>query len=348
MGGIDNLPVTGGDAFDPSSDEMTMKRIGVRQTFPAAAKREARRVVARRQVDEARARAQAERRIVQRAVADAWIDAWAAQHEAHAIGNLHEQALLAAKLARARLAGGAGSVAETLAADAAVLELENREEEADAKSEAALANLRRWVPSATGVAVSDAPNFDSQPVQREQLLTRIDQLVPLLGATARVETAAAAIDESRAEKRLDWSVSASYGQRDRDRSDMLSVEVEVPLPLFASSRQDRGTLAREAEYREAVALRDDERRALIAEVNAAFIRYESLKRQVALHEERLLPLAHDRSAAALAAYRAGGDLQPWLEARAAQLDVDRSHAEHLGELGHAWAALALLLPEDAP
>jgi hypothetical protein len=28
--------------------------------------------------------------------------------------------------------------------------------------------------------------------------------------------------------------------------------------------------------------------------------------------------------------------------------VRLSHAEHLGELGHAWAALAFLLPEGQP
>ena len=83
-------------------------------------------------------------------------------------------------------------------------------------------------------------------------------------------------------------------------------------------------------------------------VPAAFARWEALKRQVALYEQRLLPLARDRSAAALAAYRAGGELQPWLDARTAELDIHRSHAERLGELGHAWAALAFLIPEATP
>ena len=57
MFGIENLPVTGGDAFDPTVEDMTMNRIGVRQEFPAAAKRKAQRSLALRQVDEARAQA---------------------------------------------------------------------------------------------------------------------------------------------------------------------------------------------------------------------------------------------------------------------------------------------------
>lgn len=59
-----------------------------------------------------------------------------------------------------------------------------------------------------------------------------------------------------------------------------------------------------------------------------------------------MPLAQDRSATTLAAYRAGGELQPWLNARRDELDVHLAHAEHLGELGRAWAALAFLLPSE--
>ena len=35
--GIDNLPITGRDAFDTRIDDMTMKKIGLRQEIPARA-----------------------------------------------------------------------------------------------------------------------------------------------------------------------------------------------------------------------------------------------------------------------------------------------------------------------
>lgn len=345
--GIENLPVTGGDAFDPTVDDMTMKRVGVRQEFPAGAKRSARRSFALREVDVARAQAVAGALDVRRAAADAWVAVWAVEHEVHALEQLREQSRLAAKLARARTSGGAGSMAEALAAEAAGLELDNRLEEAKARRDAGLAALRRWVPGAQAVAMQD-PNFDALPFTQAQLQARLDELAPLLGDSARVEKAAAAVDVARAEKRSDWSLTASYGQRDRDRSDMLSIEVGIALPWFQRGRTDSGVLAREAEYRQSLAMRDDERRALAADIEAAYARWEALKRQVSLHEDRLLPIARDRSAAALAAYRAGGELQPWLDAREAELEVHRSHAEHLGELGHAWAALAFLVPEATP
>ena len=44
--GIDNLPITGRDAFDTRIDDMTMKKIGLRQEIPARAKRKAQRELA--------------------------------------------------------------------------------------------------------------------------------------------------------------------------------------------------------------------------------------------------------------------------------------------------------------
>ena len=85
--GIDNLPVTGGDAFNFGADEMTMKRIGVRQDIPAHAKREAQRTLADRRVDEAGAQQRADALAVQRAAAEAWIDVWAAQQTIDALGH---------------------------------------------------------------------------------------------------------------------------------------------------------------------------------------------------------------------------------------------------------------------
>jgi outer membrane protein TolC len=344
--GIDNLPVTGGDAFDFRADEMTMKRIGLRQEIPARAKREARRSLAARDVDEALARSEAERLEVRRSAAVAWIDLWSAQRELAAVQALREEAALAASLAKARVAGGAASASDALATQAAVLELDNRIEAARAMQAAARAGLARWLGDTAFDAAADAPDFEALPVPESRLLAAIDRLGPLLPSAAQVETAAAAVDVARADKRPDWSIGASYGQRAGGRSDMITLEVGIGLPLFTRHRQDRGVAAREADYQAALAEREDLRRLQTASIRAGIARWDSLKRQVALHETQLLPLARDRSAVALAAYRAGGDVQLWLDAQRDELDVHLSHAQHLGELGRAWTALAYLLPSE--
>lgn len=344
--GIDNLPVTGSDAFDSRVDDMTMKKIGLRQEIPSRAKRTARRSFAARQIDEAQAQSQAEGLAVRRATAEAWVAVWTAQRQLVALQTLREQAALAAKVSKARVASGGEPASDALATEAAVLDLDNRIEAARAQKIVAQAGLARWLDDTT-IEVSDvAPNFDSLPVSEAQLLMAVDRVGPLLPATAQVETAAAAIDFARSDKRPDWSVAASYGQRAGGRDDMIMFEVGVGLPLFTRNRQDRGIAAREADYQVALATREDLRRQEAARIRADIARWEGLKRQVALHEKSLLPLAQDRSATTLAAYRAGGELQPWLNAKRDELDVHLAHAEHLGDLGRAWAALAFLLPME--
>ena len=343
--GIDNLPVTGADAFDTGADFMTMKKIGLRQDIPARAKREAQRTLAERNIDEADAQAQAEIFDVRRATAEAWIDLWTAQRRLDALKTQREQSVLASRLARARVSGGAEPVADALATEVLVLELDNRIETAESLRDAAQANLARWLGDSAPIIGNDAPDFISLPLSETQLLAAVDRLGPLLPITAQLETAAAQVDAARAEKRPDWSVAASYGQRERGRSDMLMLEVGVGLPLFTRNRQDRGVSAREADYQAALATREDMRRQQIARLRSDIATWESLKRQITRDQDALLPLTRDRTSTALAAYRAGAEARPWLDARRDELDTVVAHIERMGELGRAWAALAYLLEE---
>ena len=346
--GIENLPVTGADAFDTSADFMTMKKIGLQQDIPAGAKRGAERALARRAIEASRARGDADAAAVRRSTADAWIDVWSRERTLVVLHRMREQAAVASRVAQARVRGGGGSAVDAMAADAARLDLEDQIAEQEALRDTAAAELDRWVGADARVA-QNAPDFERLPYTEAGLLGRVDRLPVLAPASADVEMAAAQIDLARAARRPDWNVTASYGQRSDGRDDMLTLEVGIGLPLFTRNRQDRGVAAREADYQAAIATREDLRREQIAQLRGAFSQWQGVRRQVALHEEQLLPLARDRSSAALAAFRAGGDLTPWLVARSDELNTELSHAEHARALGHAWAALAFLLPtEDQP
>ncbi len=349
--GIDNLPLTGGDAFDVRADDMTMKRIGLMQEFPARAKRHARQAVADRNIEQAEALSVAERLAVRKAAAEAWIALWAAGREVAALNALREQSRLAIRLSKAQLASGSGTAVDTLATQAAALDLDNRIDEAEAAVEAARSTLARWLGTdpADLVTVGEPPDLMILPVNEADLLASVDQQGPLLPWRLTEAKAEAELALASAEKRLGWSVGASYGQRDRTpagmpRSDMLTVEFAIGLPLFSANRQDRGVAARRAELDAVAASHEDARRAQIEAVRRTVAQWNGLKRQIARKEQEMLPLAHDRSQTAIASYGGGGPLQPWLEARRDELELHIEHARHLGELGRTWAALAYLLP----
>ena len=343
--GIQDLPVTGAEAFDPSVDNFTMKKIGVMQEFPARAKRDARQALADRTIDQATALTAAEELSVKRAAAEAWVSLWAAEHEVDALQALREQSALAVRIAKARLSGGAGSAVDVLATQAAVLGLDNRLEAARAQVESARAMLGRWLGGTAGMAASTSPDFGKLLISEDALLQSLDRLGPLLPWQSRERMASAQVDLARAEKRPDWSVAVSYGQRNR-YSDLLSVEFSIDLPLFPGNRQDRGVAARQADYEATLDAHEDAKRAQLQQLQTDLAQWNGLKRQFARDEEQLLPLARDRSSIALAAYRGGGTLQPWLDARRDEIETHITHARMSGELGRAWAALAYLLPSE--
>ncbi len=342
--GVQNFPIGGPDAFTVNQDRMTMRRIGINQALPSRAKRNARRELANALVDQASADAVTTTLDVQRATAKAWVRLWAAQHEREQLQDLRAQAALAVRATRARLAGGGGSAGDALATRASELELQNRIDDADARIAQARAGLQRWLGDAAVSAADAPPDFSSAPVSEARLLTQLDQQGPLLAWDAREASADAALALARAEKRPDWSVGAGFAKRGGNASNVVWLEVGVGLPLFPGNRQDRGISARSADLAAVQASREDARRMQTETVRMAFARWHGLGTQATRTRDSLLPLAHDRSRIALAAYSGGAALQPWLDARRDEIDARTDYAALLGQWGQAWAELAYLLP----
>lgn len=345
---IQNLPVTGAGAFDLAAEDMTMKRVGLTQEFPARAKREARQRVADRRIEQAQALTLAQRLEVQEEAAQAWLTLWAIQLELDALQDLRDQAALAVRVAKARLSGGTGTAVDAMATQAAALELENRIEGAQARLATAQSSLARWLGMAPEQVPEPGtpPNIRMLPVSAAALLSSVDRQRALLEWESLEAVAEAEIALASAETRPDWSIGAAYGQRAGSRSDMLMLEFSIDLPLFTRNRQDRGIAARRADLKSVVGSREEARRIQLEAVRRALAEWRGLKAQIARKEEQILPLARDRAQTAVASYSAGGELQPWLDARRDEIEVHIEHARHLGELGRVWAALAFLLPAD--
>lgn len=347
--GIANLPVTASNPLDTDASDMTMKKVGLMQAFPARAKREARRTVADRLVDRAQALSAIETLEVREQVAAAWLAAWAARQELAMLHRLGEQATLAVELAEARLRGGTGSAVDAMAAKTAALDVQNRIDMAQAAVAMAQASLARWlgVEAEALPDLGSEPDLGSLPVPEAVLLATVAEQRRLVDWRSREAVAEARLAEAIAEKRPDWRVMAAYGQREGGRDDMLMVEFRVGLPIFARNRQDRLVAARRAELEAAAAERRDAERAQREAVRRALAEWHGLRTQVDRHRAQILPLTGDRARAALEMYRAGGPIQPWLEARRDELEAHLAHIRHLGELTRVWTALAYLLPEEA-
>jgi outer membrane protein TolC len=343
--GIDNLPVEGPEAWSTTDDFMTMQKVGLMQAFPNGRKRKLGRERAAAEAEVADAELAIERLGVAREAAQAWIRSAAFDAALRHMRALKPEVELGSTAARAGVAGGRASTAEALAAEAAVLRLESRILTMEAEARNARADLARWIGPDADRPLAAMPTFDALPAPAAALAAEADRHGPLLAYEARLAAARADVELARAAKRPDWSAEVSYGKRGPDFSDMTSLEFRVGLPLFSGKRQDPIIAARSADLRRLEADRQATLLEHAAEVRKSITDWEQASVRLELYDRELLPLARQRAAAALAAYRANrGELQLALDAFEAESDLAVERALLADARGSAWAYLRYLDP----
>jgi outer membrane protein TolC len=346
--GIENLPVSGAEAFQLNTDSMTMKRIGIEQAFPNAGKRRA--LNARAQAEERAESANlaASRLQVRRDVAIAWFDLRYAETEHAALLRLERETALEAETAAAAVAGGRLAPADAIAARAAVEQVRDRvamHERAIERARIALAQLVG--NDAASQPLGAAPDTGVLPASRRELLVRLAEHPAVRAAERQAALAQADVAVAGSTKTPDWSLIVAYGQRSPNFSNMVNLLVAIDLPIAAGRRQDRDVAARAALAERARSAAEDARRAAEAEARGLVTDWETAVGRVNRYEHSILPLARERVALALAAYRGGrGTLAGVLEARRSEADAQMALAQALAERARAWAGVTYLLLEE--
>lgn len=341
--GIDNLIVTGDQAFDVGADFMTMRRIGVSQAWPARRKREAEREVAAARADTQDLKTESTRLEVERRAGEAWIAVWSATAERRFLQERVTESDRAVSIAKAQLANGTGTASDALSAQMVRAELDNERRRAKAQIEVAHASLVRWAGEVGTFELAAMPATTTLRVAADELRAGIDRYAFLQVWQGEERTALAAAQLAEAEKRPDLGFAVAYGARS-GRPDMMMFEVSVGLPLFTRNRQDRGIAARYAEHDAVQAEREDARRAQREALELQLAGWSSLRDEQQRYQNTLLPLARDRCAVALASYASAGPLRPWIEAHRDEIELRRRALQVEADLARLWLALDTLLP----
>jgi outer membrane protein TolC len=347
IAGIDNLPVTTGDAFSLTRDFMTMRKVGVMQTFTRHAKRDARTQRAEAGADRERALLLNEQLSTCEATAKAWIARWSAERRLNLLQSLRTRADAQVAAATAALSGGRGSAADGIAAQSAKAMLEDRITQAQRDVDEARADFARWLADAAERELGDAPSWSDLGSDPNAILQHVGHHRELLTYDAMEHAANAEVELARAEKKPDWTVEFDFAQRGPAYSNMISLEVHVPLPLFAAHRQDPLIASKLAAAAQIEGERADALRMHTADLKKMLATWRSALERANRYEHELLPLADDRADAALAAYRGGrGELQGTLSAFDNAVDQRVAYTELLNTLGQAWAALHFAFPQE--
>ena len=299
---LENVPVSGPDAFSLGRDFMTMKSVGISQQFPNPAKRQARRVRAGADIAAAEASAALTAREVRVATALAWVDLYFGERRLAILKSLDESINDIANTVVARLAAGSARPSQGLEPQQLRASVADREGDLQAEITKAKAELSRWTGDPDPDATGALPEWTINP---DRLIAAINGLPTLQALDAASAQAEADARLARAEKRPDWSVSVRYGRREPRYDDMVSVGVSIGLPLFSKHRQDPLISARAHEAQSARLDRQAVERELRAKLQADLATYRALHDRAGRARETLIPLAKQRAELDRASYAAG-------------------------------------------
>jgi outer membrane protein TolC len=343
--GVENLPVSGPDRFSWNRESMTMRRIGVMQDVPNAAKRAAQRGTADARVERERAMLEAERLAVRREAALAWLGLHFAERKLAVFATLEQENRLLQDTLAARVASGSATAADAVMARQEALDLADRRDELQAGVEQARAQLQRWTGEAPdpSAAASDPPSLRPDPAR---LLDALDRHAELLAFDPMLAMARAELEEATAMRRGDWGWELAYGNRARAFGDLVSFQLTFELPVSRATRQEPVIASRQKEVERLQAERGDALRRVRAEVEAQVAELQRLERGQRRQHDVAVPLAQERAQVTLASYQSGrADLGAVLAARKSAVEAQLRALDLQGQVLAQQARLSYLIAE---
>lgn len=343
--GVNNLPINGTDKFSVTRDFMTMRSVGVMQEFTRSGKREARTARFEREAETAEAGRQVALANLQRDTAIAWLDRFYQERMHGLLVAQRDEARLQIEAADAAYRGGRGSQADLFAARSAVAQLEDRVAQAERQIETAKTQLARWIGTEAGKPLGAPPALDTARLRAEDLETQLAHHPQIEVLMKKEAMAQAEADMARANKQSDVNVELMYSQRGPAFSNMVSLNLSIPLQWDQKSRQNRELAARLATVEQMRAEREEGTRMHVAETLAMLQEWRSNRERLGRYDASLLPLATERTRAAIAAYRgATGPLTAVLEARRGEIDMRMERLRLEMDTARLWAQINYLIP----
>ncbi len=280
---------------------------------------------------------------IQRAAALAWLERYYAEATERSVATQVASAGLEVSAAEAAYRGGQGESVDVLAARSSLAELEDRAADASRRVRASKIALARWIGEAADRPMAGEPPMDIVPLHPHMIESKLAEHSEILTLQREEELARSEAELARANQHSDWSLELMYSQRGDEFSNMMTLEFSVPLQINRRDRQDRELAAKLAEASRARAQREDMLRAHAAELRSMIDEWQSDRQRRERYTTTIIPLATDRTAATLAAYRGGrGKLTDLLAARRNETEVRLQALELEAQAARLWATITFL------
>ena len=347
--GVNDFPVSRPNAFSLTRDAFTMRQIGVTQELTRGSKLQARAARLEREAEVAAAGRELALANLRRDTAIAWLDRYYQERVRDVLVSERDEAHLQIDASDAAYRGGRGSQSDLFAARSAVASIEDRIDQSERQIATAKTQLARWIGLPSSEPLAAIPSLamvDFRPDDLDMLLAHHPELAVL---RKMEDMAQADVEVARADKKPDVSVGLMYSQSGPAYSNYVSITLSVPLQWDQSNRQDRAVRAKLATLEQRRAEREETGRMHVAEDLAMWQEWQSNRGRLVRYDNSLVPLAAERTRAAVAAYRgASASLGAVLESRRGEIDIRLERLRLEMETARLWAKLNYLVPRGTP
>jgi outer membrane protein TolC len=344
-----NLPIEGTNQFSLTAEAMTMRSVGLAQTWVSTDKRQARSARFERESDAAQALRILRLSELRQQTALAWFDRYYQQHMLDLLAQQREETALQIEAAETAYRSGRGVQADVWAAQSAVARLDDRINDTRARAANARTTLARWVGTLADAPLGTGPSLAHSRYTSDAPMRQLERHPDLGVLSSRQALAQAEADIAQKDKHADWSVSLMLSQRGPAYATMASVGLSIPLQWDQKNRQDRELAARLAKVEQLRAEREEVARAQLAQTQSWLTHWQSNLTRLAHYDQTLMVLARERTQATLAAYRGGKlPLTGVLEARRMEIDTQVERLRLEMQTAAVWTSLEYLLPDSHP
>jgi outer membrane protein TolC len=344
---LDNLTVDGPARWSLAREPMTMGSIGLMQTFTRGDKRAARAGRYEQQARVADSEAIVLLTNLRRDTALAWLERYYREQMLLLLQQQRSEVVILVATTEAAYAAGTNLQVDVFMARTELALIDDRIREATTLHANAITALSRWVGPNAGDPLGAAPAITSTSLQSAAIESAVLQQPELQALTQQEALAQSEVKLAQLNKRDDWSAEFMFSRRDPDFGNMVSLGVSIPLQLGRVNKQDRELSAKLAMVEGVRSQRTELQRQYLAQVKTWIDSWRSNLERMESYDTAIMPLAQERSQAALSAYRGGSmPLAAVLDARRAEIQTQLDRLRIEMETAALWAQLEFLLPRD--
>ncbi|HHM2297803.1 TPA: TolC family protein [Legionella anisa] len=345
--GVINVPT---NSFSFTQDEMTMLAVGIQQQLPRghslAIKSKQTKALAtaeHRKVNE-------QISLLLRNVRETWLELYywnEALRIIHDNQNIYRRLL---KVSESQYSAGKTNQSDVLQVQVERSRLANQALQIEQRMDLLRAQLGRFIgqDEAQRNLSKHLPSW-LKPPSRLVLQQRLKRHPVILIDGATIEAARQEVALAKEQYKPGWLLGASYGFRQGQmpngmpRSDMLTAQVTVDLPLFPGKRQDKQFQASVYRLQASHMDRAIHYRDLDKELQAQYAIWEKLAQRERIYQQQLLPEAKQNAKASLLAYQNTAiEMNTVLRAYSNELDIRQEQLQVLIDKMKARVALLYL------